>query len=416
MKGTPYSIRNNEFYGDMAAWLRANAQDNDGELLRLKRNLRLARQEALTARQRQLLRMNFEQNKTVTEIAQELGVNKSTVSRTLLRAKRRLYNACATRCSPRLTSARGAHTIKSTGKTGAEGMSMLHKAIQNRWCRLALAVAATLLYAIGVNWFIVPMGLYTGGLLGFCQVARTLIVEALGLSPNVDFSGVLYLAANVPILLLAWQALGRGFLVRTAVCTVTSSLFLSLVPPPAAPLVEETLTNCVLGGILVGFSLGIVLTCGCSTGGLDILGLWLAKKGKGFSVGRFSLSFNALLYTLCAVLFGLRAAIYSIIYTVFCALFIDRGHQQNITEQVLIFTKDEDPELPRNIMARLGRGVTYWEGKGAYTGEDLRVLCVCVSKFEEADLYGVVHELDPNAFFITQEGVTIHGNFIRKLS
>ena len=91
MKGTPYSIRNNEFYGAMAAWLRANAQDNDGELLRLKRNLRLARQEALTARQRQLLRMNFEQNKTVTEIAQELGVNKSTVSRTLLRAKRRLY-------------------------------------------------------------------------------------------------------------------------------------------------------------------------------------------------------------------------------------------------------------------------------------------------------------------------------------
>ena len=91
MKGTPYSIRNNEFYGDMAAWLRANAQDNDGALLRLKRNLRLARQEALTARQRQLLRMNFEQNKTVTEIAQELGVNKSTVSRTLLRAKRRLY-------------------------------------------------------------------------------------------------------------------------------------------------------------------------------------------------------------------------------------------------------------------------------------------------------------------------------------
>lgn len=91
MKGTPYSLRNNEFYGDMAAWLRANAQDNDREMNRLKRNLRLARQEALTARQRQMLRMNFEQNKTVTEIARELGVNKSTVSRTLARARKRLY-------------------------------------------------------------------------------------------------------------------------------------------------------------------------------------------------------------------------------------------------------------------------------------------------------------------------------------
>ena len=293
---------------------------------------------------------------------------------------------------------------------------MLHKAIQNRWCRLALAVAATLLYAIGVNWFIVPMGLYTGGLLGFCQVARTLIVEALGLSPNVDFSGILYLAANVPILLLAWQALGRGFLVRTAVCTVTSSLFLSLVPPPAAPLVEEMLTNCVLGGILVGFSLGIVLTCGCSTGGLDVVGLCLTKRGSRFTVGRFSLGFNIVLYVACALLFDIQTAIYSVIYTVFCSLFIDRGHQQNINVQVLIFTRDADPELPRSIMSRLGRGVTYWEGKGAYTESDMRVLCVCVSKFEVAELQETVRELDSHAFFIVQEGVRIGGNFLRKIS
>ena len=61
------------------------------------------------------------------------------------------------------------------------------------------------------------MGLYTGGLLGFCQVARTLIVEALGLSPNVDFSGILYLAANVPILLLA-AGIDRAAAWRAAAC------------------------------------------------------------------------------------------------------------------------------------------------------------------------------------------------------
>lgn len=92
MKGTPYSLRDNEFYGDMAAWLRENAPDNEGEMQRLKRNLRLARRDELTARQRQILRMNFEQNMTVTEIACALGVNKSTISRTLKRAKQRLYH------------------------------------------------------------------------------------------------------------------------------------------------------------------------------------------------------------------------------------------------------------------------------------------------------------------------------------
>ena len=91
MRNTPYSIRNNEVYGDMAAWLRANAEDNESDVRRLKRNLRLARVEELTPRQRQLMQMRFEQNMSVSEIAEALGLDKSTVSRTITRAKQRLY-------------------------------------------------------------------------------------------------------------------------------------------------------------------------------------------------------------------------------------------------------------------------------------------------------------------------------------
>ncbi len=86
MKTTPYNI-----YGDMAAWLRTQAEDNESDLMRLKRNLRLAREQELTARQRQLLQMRYEEAMSVTQIARELGVDKSTVSRTITRAKRRLY-------------------------------------------------------------------------------------------------------------------------------------------------------------------------------------------------------------------------------------------------------------------------------------------------------------------------------------
>ena len=46
----------------------------------------------------------------------------------------------------------------------------------------------------------------------------------------------------------------------------------------------------------------------------------------------------------------------------------------------------------------------------------MRVLCVCVSKFEVAELQETVRELDSHAFFIVQEGVRIGGNFIRKIS
>lgn len=293
---------------------------------------------------------------------------------------------------------------------------MLHKALQNKWARVGIAVFATFLYALGVNLFIVPMGLYSGGVVGLSQVIRTLLAQRLTLPAGVDIAGILYFLLNIPMLLIGWKELGRGFLARTLVCVGASSFFLSVIQSPATPILSETLASCVVGGIVCGFALGLALTCGCSTGGLDILGLCLSKRGSRFTVGRFSLSFNVVLYAACALLFNIQTAIYSVIYTVFCSLFIDRGHQQNISVQVLIFTKDEDPLLPHNIMTRLGRGVTYWEGKGAYTGSDIRVLCVCVSKFEVADLQETVRELDPNAFFIVQEGVRIGGNFARKIS
>ena len=42
-------MRNNEVYGDMTAWIAAHAGDNESDLMRLKRNLRLAREEELPA-------------------------------------------------------------------------------------------------------------------------------------------------------------------------------------------------------------------------------------------------------------------------------------------------------------------------------------------------------------------------------
>ncbi len=293
---------------------------------------------------------------------------------------------------------------------------MLHKAMQNRWTRLLLAVLGTFINCFGVNYFIVPLGLYSGGLTGVSQLIRTMLERSVALPAGLDFAGVLYLIFNIPILVLAWRSLGRGFAVRTVICTLASSLFLSVLTAPAQLILEERLASCVVGGILCGFGLGLTLTCGGSSGGLDVLGVWLAKRGSRFTVGRFSLGFNAVLYTICAILFDVPTALYSIIYNVFCSLFVDRTHLQNVSAQALIITHNEDPELPRRIIERVGRGVTYWEGKGAYTGQDVRVLCVCISKFEEEDLRAAVRELDPKAFFILQEGVRIDGNFLRKLS
>ena len=291
---------------------------------------------------------------------------------------------------------------------------MIYNTLHNRWLRLVAAVE--LICAVGVRLFIVPLNLYSGGLMGVCQLFRTLMQTYLDLDFGTgDIAGILYFALNIPILLFAYKTLGKHLVFKTLVCTLSYSLFYSVVPTPAVPIVDDYLTACLLGGILNGIGCGIALTCGGSGGGLDIVGLCLSKRGSRFTVGKFSLTFNVFLYAACLFLFQPEIAIYSVIYNYFSAMVLDRMHQQNVSVEALIFTRDDQDKLARFIIEKLGRGVTYWNGVGAYTGTDLHVLCVCLSKYEIEELLHTVHTIDPHAFVTVQEGVRVHGNFQRKL-
>lgn len=91
MNDTRYNVtRSSEWIGDMAVWMRENAGDNHERLDRLRRNLHQARKQELTPRQQQVLELYYDRGLTISLVAEELGINRSTVSRTLRRAQERL--------------------------------------------------------------------------------------------------------------------------------------------------------------------------------------------------------------------------------------------------------------------------------------------------------------------------------------
>ena len=91
MKQLSLEAKGGQWLADLASWERESAPDNREQLERLHRNLRLARQQALTDRQRQMLELYSDQGLTMGQIALKLNLNRSTVSLTLSRAKDKLY-------------------------------------------------------------------------------------------------------------------------------------------------------------------------------------------------------------------------------------------------------------------------------------------------------------------------------------
>ena len=182
---------------------------------------------------------------------------------------------------------------------------MLNTAVHRPWLRMLACILGELIAAFSLNCFIVPLGLYSGGGLGVCQLIRTLLETWGGLDfGGTDIAGILYFLSNIPILLYARRVLGRKFVLKTVVCTAAFSLFYSVIPTPSALPVDDTLTACLLGGILSGIGAGLVLTCGGSGGGLDVIGLCLSKRNSRFTVGRFSMTVNAFLYARCLLRFS----------------------------------------------------------------------------------------------------------------
>lgn len=272
-----------------------------------------------------------------------------------------------------------------------------------------------LIYAVSINILITPMHLYNGGFLGIAQMIRHFMVSAWGHNflPGMDATGVIYFLINVPLFVYAYRSTGFKFAFKTLVSIGIASICLTFVPVPKSPLFDDYLTACVVAGVIGGIGTGMILRGGSSTGGPDIIAICMSKKNPNVSVGTMNNIVNFVVYGLCLILFNVKIAVYSFIYTAIKATFIDRMHTQNIKSEVLIITKENG--IDKLLTKELRRGVTAWKGYGAYTGDDVNIILTLVSKYEMGHLKAVVLDVDPHAFLMISDGEHIVGNFKRHM-
>lgn len=286
-----------------------------------------------------------------------------------------------------------------------------HVVVQIIWATLG-----SLMFAMAVNCIITPLGLYNGGFMGISQLLRTLIVDGIGLNilSGIDFVGIIYFMINVPLFMVAYKILGMEFVAKTILTVGIQSILLMIVPVLSEPIIEDYLTACIIGGIIAGAGGGLVLRNGCTAGGQDIVGVICAKKYNGFSVGKVSIIMNAFIYLICLLLFDIEIVVYSLIYTTVLAMAVDKLYTQTISTTAMIFTKKTG--ISKAIMEGLGRGVTRWDGEGAYTNEVSYVLITVISKYEVNQLKKIVSEIDNQAFVVLTEGNSVMmGNFEKRV-
>ena len=73
--------------------------------------------------------------------------------------------------------------------------------INSRWSKLAVIIAGSFLYTFGMNYFLIPYGLYSGGGIGIAQVITYLLGKVIDFGGK-NVYGIVYFLINIPLLVL----------------------------------------------------------------------------------------------------------------------------------------------------------------------------------------------------------------------
>lgn len=274
--------------------------------------------------------------------------------------------------------------------------------------RVAIVILCTLVYGIGMAWFLEPAQLYSGGIPGISQLIRNLTLTYLNIDLNL---GLMVLVFNLPIIYLGWKGVSHRFTIYSIISIIVQTIILGFIPVYDLGL-SDPLTQSIIGGLLIGIGTGIALKYGTSTGGIDIIAQYLSFK-KGASVGMISLTINIIIAMTAGAVFGWPIAMYTIIRNIVTTYVTDKTHTAYNYLAVEIITAKEE-EITAAILEKIYRGVTSIPAKGAYSKQNKAILYVIISSYELNALLDQVRHIDDKAFIITKPVKNVFGSFKRK--
>ena len=270
--------------------------------------------------------------------------------------------------------------------------------------KIFLIVLGSLILSIGINLFIIPNKLLSGGLSGIGLMLQYIFKLPMGAT---------ILVLNIPLLVLSILKINRKFTIFTILGTVSLSLFLTITSPLnniLAPVQESyRLLYCIYGGVISGVGLGIVISNEGSTGGMDIVAIY-AKKKYDIEVGTVIFTINFLIVAVGSILFDFRVGLYTLISMYINSTVMEKVVNGLNRRKMLLIVSEKEKEVSDAIMYNCNRGVTILYGEGAYTSHKKNIMYCVVSLGQLPQIKRVIKSIDQGAFISIIEIAEVQGN------
>lgn len=277
--------------------------------------------------------------------------------------------------------------------------------VKEQCVHIMFEAAGSFLIAVGLNNFAAAARL---PLVGFSGIAF-LLNHIFGVP-----AGWTIIALNIPVAVLCFRVLGRGFFVRSMRCMLISSLMIDYLAPLLPVYQGDRMLAALAAGVIAGLGFALIYTRNSSTGGLDFITMSIKARWPYFPLGKINLVLDILVIVLGSIILqDLDGMIYGLIVSYLLSAVVDKAiFGINAGKMALIVTECSDV-ICDVIERTCQRGSTILPGFGGYQrAEKQIVMCVCSSK-QMVELQKAVTLADPAAFTIILESNEVHGDGFR---
>ena len=263
---------------------------------------------------------------------------------------------------------------------------------------------AMLLGVFGLNLFLLPNEITTGGIIGVASI----VYWGTGIPVQETFFVI-----NAVLLLVALKVLGWHFCAKTVygvvVFTVASAVLQRVMPPDLHLLADQKFMACMVGAVFLGTSVGLGLSAGGSTGGSDVIAA-MVHKYRDVSLGHIILFCDLTIITSSyVVLRDWEKVLYGYVL-LFVISFVVDNIVNSLRQSVQFFIiSDKYQEIGEAINEIADRGCTMLNGNGFFTKKDKKVIFCIAKKSESNFIFELIDEIDPNAFVAQSAVVGVYG-------
>jgi uncharacterized membrane-anchored protein YitT (DUF2179 family) len=270
-----------------------------------------------------------------------------------------------------------------------------------------MLTAGALCVALAVDVFLVPNHVVAGGVTGVAILLHTLLGTPVGL---------VVLLINAPLFWLGVRSLGGvTFGVRTVYATVVLALAIDAFAPIGRGLVvRDPLLYTFYGGLLDGLGLGLVFRGHGTTGGIDIVARLLERRW-GWPLGQSILALDAFVFAAAGWIYGATPVLYALLVAFISSRVVNIVQEGVAYARSALIVTGKPEEVREAVLRDLSRGLTMLEGKGGYTSATRAVLLCVVARSEESVLTDLVASVDPAAFVVISDAVTVLGQGFKAL-